>query len=293
AGARGVLFGLPLDRRQGRSTWMRPPHNVEITIPALQLGSDEAAQLKGELARGPVNATVSLSAYGVQSTRSLIATIRGRSKERVVVTSHTDGLNSIWDNGPIAMLALARAYSQLPMRCRPRTLELGFVAAHESMRLGSQLYAKRLRSEGNLALVIALEHLGAREWVYEPRADGPGGVLRPTGQAEATSVFRPKDSGRALRWIERGLRRNRLERTFVFTNPTTSIGEWKSYTDQGLPALAMIAGPWSMSLPSFTLRQAVDIGLLRRQSLVAAGILRRALRAPAFPIGPPLPERED
>ena len=38
----------------------------------------------------------------------LIATLPGGSSERLVVASHTDGMNAVWDNGPISMLALAK-----------------------------------------------------------------------------------------------------------------------------------------------------------------------------------------
>ena len=48
------------------------------------------------------------------------------SEERLVVQSHTDGMNAVWDNGPTAMIAMAEHMAALPKECRPRTIEFVF-----------------------------------------------------------------------------------------------------------------------------------------------------------------------
>ena len=41
-------------------------------------------------------------------TPTVIATIPGQSPQRIVIDSHTDGTNAVEDNGPVAMVAMAR-----------------------------------------------------------------------------------------------------------------------------------------------------------------------------------------
>ena len=122
------------------------------------------------------------------------------SDERMIVESHTDGMNAIWDNGPIAILALAEHFAALPKECRPRTLEFVFTTAHLYQQLepptregAAEQYAQELDDEydeGKVALVMALEHMGARE--YDGRA-ARGRAARPRARAdrptEPTGIF--------------------------------------------------------------------------------------------------------
>ena len=43
------------------------------------------------------------------------------------MVANTDGTSWVPENGVIGMLAFARYYAKLPLRCRPRTLELVFL----------------------------------------------------------------------------------------------------------------------------------------------------------------------
>ena len=108
-------------------------------------------------------------------TRNVIATLPGRSPQRIVIASHTDGMNAVWDNGPTAIIALARWFSALPLRCRPRTLEFGFTTGHlYQSDVGAHRYALELDrgyDEGTVALAVALEHLGAREYLPFPETE--------------------------------------------------------------------------------------------------------------------------
>src|SRR4029078_3675822 len=56
-----------------------------------------------------------------------------------------------------------------------------------------ELEAKQLDKDydaGSVALVFALEHLGAREYAAEARGGTrPGGMLKPTGRNELNTMF--------------------------------------------------------------------------------------------------------
>ena len=71
-----------------------------------------------------------------------------------MIESHTDGMNAVWDNGPVAMISMARYLARLPLDCRRRTIQFAFVTGHLYQRLkrgerdgGAEQVAKRLDRE--------------------------------------------------------------------------------------------------------------------------------------------------
>ena len=76
----------------------------------------------------------------VARTLNLIATLPGGGAERVVVSSHTDGMNAVWDNGPIAMLALLQHFAALPLECRP--FAVGFRVEHPQAMIDQVRYGQ-------------------------------------------------------------------------------------------------------------------------------------------------------
>jgi len=121
AGAAGVLIAKDLPRRQIRGFY-RPYGGRSWSLPGAFVGARQAQQLHRIAARGG-SATLTLHAgYTPDSTRTLLADLPGarRGAGKLVVASHTDGTNALWDNGPVAMIAIARYLGRLPRRCRPR-----------------------------------------------------------------------------------------------------------------------------------------------------------------------------
>ena len=69
----------------------------------------------------------------------------------MIVETHSDGVNPLWDNGSVPMLAIARYFATLPRRCRPGPMEFVLTTAHLYQRLdgrshgaGDELYARRI-----------------------------------------------------------------------------------------------------------------------------------------------------
>ena len=199
AGAAGLVFVHGFPREQIRGQYA-PYEGKKWDVPAVYVGVDEGERIK-ELARTGGVGRIRLSASQDRApTQTVVATLPGLSAERIVIESHTDGMNAVWDNGPIAMLALAKHFASLPIACRPRTLEFAFTTAHLFQQLdpaerdgGAEQYAEELDAayeQGTLALVVALEHMGAREYAAVPRTDGgPGRELEQTGQSEPAGIF--------------------------------------------------------------------------------------------------------
>lgn len=291
AGAAGLLFVKDLPRRQIRGFY-RPYRGIHWEVPGAYLGADEGQRIKDALAAGgEVRATLAVrAAVRPAATRMLLATLPGAGRRRFVVESHTDGVNAVWDNGSVAMLAMARYLARLPRACRP-PVEFAFTTGHLYQHLvsraeggGSALQlAKRLDSEydhGRVAAVLALEHLGAYHYRRVPRTNGPGHVLRRTDDHEVLAIS-VTESERLRAAVRRAVAR---------VGPTAVIagldapdpgrvpahcsfgGEGGPYNQRLLPTVGAIAGPEVLFAPAFGM-EAVDFSFMRRQSLAFANLL--------------------
>jgi hypothetical protein len=279
--AAGLLFVHEFPREQVEGDYV-PYHGDYWQVPAIYLGSDEGARLREHLAEGPVEARMAVRASRTQAdTRNLVATLPGQSDERIVITSHTDGTNAVWDNGPLAMLALAEHYAQLPPECRERTLEFVFTTGHLHLtHSGAERYAQVLDEEfdeGTVAMVLVLEHLGAREFEAVPRHDGrPGRMLQASGQSEMLANFVSESPVLVASVIEQIVAHD-LQRSFVLRGadepgvrfpPHRSYGgEGGPYRDAIIPTVAAITGSWNLFSPAFDTDEILDIELMRRQTL--------------------------
>lgn len=301
--AAGIVFvhGFPTAQVRGQYA---PYEGIHWKVPALYVGVDEGERLKALAAAGGA-ARISLAAVDKPSpTRTLIATLPGVSDERMVVESHTDGMNAIWDNGPIAILALARHFASLPRECRPRTLQFVFTTGHIYQHLtggddrggGAEQEAKQLDSDydkGTVAMVFAMEHLGAREYAAVPRKNGPGRVLELSGRSELNTMF-VGESPALIQGVENQVVSHDLRRTFVLRGadaPGLTIPPQQSYGGEGgayqqhlLPTVALVTGPWSLYNPAFGM-EAVDGDLMRKQTLLFSDLMHAFASTPAAALG--------
>ena len=303
AGAAGLIFVQGFSRSQVQSQYA-PYEGIHWGIPALYLGADEGAAAK-QLAAAGGRGRISISASQKRApTRMLVATLPGASPERLVVESHTDGVNAVWDNGPIAMLALARHFASLPSTCRPRTLQFIFTTSHLYQRLAgdekggsARLVAEQLDGDydrGSVAMVFALEHLGAREYEAGPRPDGgPGQILEPTGRSEPNTFF-AGDSPLLIDAVTSAVAARGLARTYVLRGadaPGARIpanqdfgGEGTSYHRHLIPTIAFVTQPWTLFDPSFGI-EAVDGELMRTQTLIFSDLIHRLADQPTLALG--------
>lgn len=295
AGAAGLMFYFDLPRDQVKGFYA-PYEGLQWKLPAAYLGVDEGQKIVDSLADGgSVNATLTVRARRAPArTRTLLATLPGRSKQRIVVESHTDGVNAIWDNGPIAMLAMAKYLSSLPRHCRERTVQFAFVTGHLYQRLvskdvrdgGAEQLAARLDrqyDQGKVAGVVVLEHLGAREYLPVPRSGKPGFRLKKSGRHELLLV--PVTESEPLRdEVTRLAARYRLDRTAVIIGADVPEpdrvpvncsfgGEGTPYNHHLLPTVAAIAAPNVLFNPAFGLG-AIDFRHMRRQSMAFTELVR-------------------
>jgi hypothetical protein len=289
AGAAGVIFVHEFPRSQIRGHY-RPYEGIHWKVPGLHLGVDEGEQLKRAIANGSAGpARIALSAKTTRRapTRTLVGKLAGPGKQRIVVSTHTDGVNALWDNGSVPILAIARYFSALPRHCRPGPMEFVLATAHLYQRLdgrtksaGVDLYARTLDKaydRGTVRLVLALEHLGAYQWDAVPRGGGrPGYDLRRTTQSEPSTTF-VTESPFLVSTLERAIKRRDVERSLLLKGtalpdnshvpPYCSFGgEGTPYMRHLLPTVGFIAAPWTLFDAGYGLEQ-IDFALLRRQTL--------------------------
>jgi hypothetical protein len=289
AGAAGVLFVHEFPRSVIRGHY-RPYEGIHWKVPALHLGVDEGVQLKQAIAAGTAGAgRIAIDAQTTRNapTRTLVAELDGPGKRRVVVETHSDGVNALWDNGSVPILAIAKYFAKLPRHCRPGPMEFVLTTAHLYQRLdghshgaGDELYARVLDKaydRGTVGLVLALEHLGAYQWDAVPRAGGrPGYDLRRTSQSEPSTTF-VTESPFLVSTLERAIKRRDVERSLLLKGtslpdnshvpPYCSFGgEGTPYMRHLIPTVGFIAAPWTLFDAGYGLEQ-IHFGLLRRQTL--------------------------
>jgi hypothetical protein len=296
AGAKGVLFVKDLPRSQ-LSDHYEPYEGTPWNVPAVYLGADEGKRLSDAIASGaPASARLVLHAsYRSLETPTIRATIPGQSPQRIVVDSHTDGTNAVEDNGPVAMVAMARYLAALPSACRPRTIEFVFPTAHFYQRLvdlnhrygGAGVIATQLDSEydkGTVSSVLVLEHLGAIDYEQVPRPEGgPGSILIPNG-LRAIQFIGITPSPSLLGAVTDVVRSYDMERTILLQGadaPGSTVpshcsfgGEGTPYNVHLLPTIGVISAPQSLYDPSFGL-EGIDFNVMHSELLGYTELVNR------------------
>lgn len=294
AGAKAVLSVSRLAYDQFAGSYA-PYEGQPLGLPSAYLAADEGQQLKDAIAGTPnVRATLTQeSSSAPTATRTLLATLPGGNAKKIVVESHTDGMNGEWDNGPISMIAMARYLASLPIECRPETIQFAFVTGHLHQHLVSDLV--RNGGAGQLAItldqeydqnkvkgVVVLEHMGARRYEAVDRPGKPGKRLQLTDQNEMYWI--PVTESLKLRQLVVGeVDRRDLRRTAVLKGldvaDLTRVpqicsfgGEGTPYNQHLLPTVSGVALPGGLFSPQFGL-EAIDFDLMRRQTLAFTDIV--------------------
>jgi hypothetical protein len=214
------------------------------------------------------------AALAPATSENLVGVLPGASTEEIVVGSHTDGPNSIEDNGPAAILALA---SCLPREPLPRTVRIVLSGGHFVASLGLNEYAVTHAADLQaLALAsIEIEHLGALEWT-----EVSPGVMGLTGQPELqvlTTWTNPPLVAASQAFAAR------FPRSVVGTPPL--FGEGPNL--RGVPLIQFLTMPQYLllgHLPAIT-TQFTDYTLMQAQVDAFAAMVKSLAVAPAAELG--------
>ncbi len=275
AGANGVIFVFDLPARDIRGYY--DPHvGMLYRQPAVFVGRSQGERLK-DLAEKGSSARVSVLAdVARRETRNLIARLPGKSSEKIVIAANTDGNSWVQENGVLGMLAFARYYAKLPLKCRPRTLEFVYSTSHDSYRNDGLSPLHYPLDKKKTVFAFAIEHLGTREIV--PVGEGSKRRLEFTGTYDP-ALFGAGDSEVLRQVVVDAAIRRKLARTAVLKglgipnpNQAPSIcsmgGLGNAFHPRLVPTIAMISGPWSLYDPVFGAK-AIDFRHMRKQMLAA------------------------
>lgn len=182
---------------------------------------------------------------------SIVATLKGRSDEAVLLTTHTDGPNEVNDNGALGVLALATYAAKMPAGQRRRTLVCSLPTGHyasgaisdpvtgSGARAGTRgVTAKRPELMKRVVGQIALEQMAAMEWVDRD------GTFIPTGHVARE------------RWIPTESVASTIARLFVaatsaedpkhsnsFLSTAGAPGEGGSLRTANIPGIGLMGSP--------------------------------------------------
>lgn len=279
AGAAGLvlMWDAPTDQLSG---YWDPHTGTKFQVPAVYIGSDQAADVRSLADAGATANVIVRATWDKATTRNLIATLPGQSRERIVVNTNTDSVTWVQENGNIAAIALARYLGSLPAKCRTRDVQFALTTNHlgftgdGTFRYGPQL--DKDYDKGTVAFVMAPEHLGTKEILP---ADGR---LEFTGESELFAWSAPEESPVLIKASVDAVKRRKLPRTVVLKGvglPTD--GQIPSICSQGglgtnfhgllIPTIAGISGPWSLWAPAFG-EDAIDFDHMRDQVLAFGDI---------------------
>jgi hypothetical protein len=235
------------------------------SIPGIYVDRDTGNTLKQTLASSgltPVQARVTLVAPQATATSyNLSAVIPGLCPQQILIGSHVDGTNAIEDNGPAAILAIARYFMQLPQSQRLRGIRIVLTSGHFVGSAGIAAYIKAHQADlaANVLGAIEMEHLGAREWLeLSPGTMALDGLDEPQLLMAKSGTLMASEAEKFAATFDRSM----------VMPPLLQIGEgvyWESQA--GLPLLAYITGPVYLlqsGMPQVS-TDFTDYGLMQRQ----------------------------
>lgn len=215
-------------------------------LPALWLDRDQAAVVKQRATAGGKIARIVLRATQEPEATSdhLIAVLPGKTDEIIFLNTHSDGPNSIEENGTLALLAIAKHFASVPIEKRQRTLMFFFRTGHFTSgtlpNVGEWL-AEHPEVRARIVAALTIEHLGSREWVDSQQG------YKPTGLHDVTISYVSENPTLVVPVID-AVQKHDIRRTFVLRH-TPIGGEGTIPRMFGIPTFFWIAGPsWIFSM---------------------------------------------
>ena len=244
-------------------------------IPAVWLGVEEGQKVI-QAAQNHASATLVLDALVERNapTESFYVVIPGKNdQECILVNTHTDGVNVVEENGPIAMLSMIRYL--LRQEQPERTVVFLFVTGHFRLPVfknTSQATSTWLSqhpefwdgAEGHRKAVAGLtvEHLGALEW-----KDNASGRYEATGEICLECVYAGNETMEAI-WREANASRTRTRSTIVRGHNGFNFGESQPLLEADIPMVGFLTMPDYLLVDSESREMdKFDIDLMHEQTL--------------------------
>lgn len=218
-------------------------------IPALWVGEESGKNLKkAAKEKKKVNLVLTAEKEKNAKTESFYTVIEGKNKkEAILINTHTDGINCVEENGPIAMLEMMR---QLKDKELERTLIFAFVTGHfrlpnfkEHDLQASSKWLKNHRDmwdgkKGHIKAVASLgvEHLGCKEWKDK------NGVYQCTDPIDVELVYTANKAMDKVYY--KSLEGRKMVRTVTVKGHNfLHFGEGQPPRNVGIPDISLVTAP--------------------------------------------------
>lgn len=171
AGAAGVIAVVDYPPSAADNAYVPFGALAIPSVPGIYLDRYTGAALKQQIVDSgltPLTVKLTLDATTSQATSyNVSGLIPGACKTQILVSSHSDGPNSIEDNGPAAILSIADYFARAPVSQRRRGLKIVFTGGHMVGSPGINAYIEKHQADltAYALTAIEIEHLGAREWL--------------------------------------------------------------------------------------------------------------------------------
>ncbi|MBS0363507.1 MAG: hypothetical protein JSR98_19195, partial [Proteobacteria bacterium] len=185
----GVVFAMNLNRAatEGLYTFGVP---ADYDFPSVYVDRLVGDGVIADAREGRA-ATIRVEGERVDSEAyQLIAYLPGRDygserDQQVQLRTHTDGPSISQDDGALGLLGVVKYMSHIPRAERPRTLMIELDCRHfmpgaERAWAAQDYFAKTPHARDKIVAMIAMEHLGQIEYVFDGEAIKPSGRSLPT-----------------------------------------------------------------------------------------------------------------
>jgi hypothetical protein len=244
----GVVFAMNLNKAAtaGLYTFGVP---TDYDFPSVYVDNRFRDQVVDD-ARQHRKATIRVEGERVDSEAyQLIAYLPGRDygtdrDQQVQLRTHTDGPSISQDDGALGLLGVVKYISHVPKAQRPRTLMIELDCRHfmpgaERAWADEDYFVKNPHARDKIVAMVAMEHLGQIEYVFD------GDEIRPSGRSLPTWIYASPDQ----RMIDTALKaaRDNHVRSAVIRSPGRPGVHGKS---QG-PWYGMSGGGQYLGLPTY------------------------------------------
>lgn len=250
-GAVGAIFAWGPAYSEG-AVMHQTPHWLAgpLEIPALFVGNGARRRLMRLAGAGvPVTLTLESSITPGHTSDNVWALLPGQTDEVILVNTHSDGCNAYEENGPLAVVAMARYFAQKPISERRRTLAFACTTGHFGHGLvpgAATFESENADLVERIVAVVTPEHLGANEWIDQPRI-GADKEYAPSGRYHWDWVYCRPGRGMANVFLQSasGTEFRLAQAVRPWANRAgIQFGEGSDYADAGKPVIATMGHPW-------------------------------------------------
>ncbi|WP_223068616.1 Zn-dependent exopeptidase M28 [Paenibacillus caui] len=221
--------------------------------PALWVGQEDGEALKqAAMRKAKARLILQADVDHTAGSDTIYAMLPGRNDaETIIVNTHTDGPNACEENGGVALLAMAKYFSQIREEQRNRSIVFVFVTGHfqiPQFGIKGQATTRWLKDHPELwngegtnkqaVAGITIEHLGCTEW----KDDQKHAHYQFTGEIDNELVF---TANRAMDSIYLNCIQGRTKVRTITLKPKGKFyfGEGQPLYEANIPTISLVPGP--------------------------------------------------